>query len=377
MTGGPRFPSSEEPKGLIYHYTNQAGLLGILSSKEIWATHIRYLNDASEYNRGLEIVKTCVKDFAIDIDKFEIETGSKFPINNFQSAEIDLVLRDTIAKSLSLIDEFSVFVTSFFSNDEDAPNLSEHDIGDVLGQWRGYSGGSAGFSIGFDKSILSGYFGEIGENEESPLVYASCIYNEDRQRTYIQKCVSAFGPMLLRHLSSVMLEFQQAVLPSMMKGIQEEFIIACPEANSDRVVERAIARAMSRFSDMWEDERPAFTESATSLITKLIVPPIFMKHPSFAEEREWRAAKLYKGDTVALRFRPGKSSLIPYIAIPLPVQHVDKELIKRIVVGPTPKVEEAITAVKMLLRSNGYKVKKFNEETGVEVISSQIPYRDW
>jgi Protein of unknown function (DUF2971) len=367
----------DEPKGVIYHYTNQAGLLGILSSKEIWATHIRYLNDASEYNRGLEIVKACVRDFAIDVDRFETETGSKFPIKNFQSAEADLVLRETISTSLSLIDEFNVFVTSFFSNDEDALNSGEHDIGDVLGQWRGYSGGSAGFSIGFDKSILSGYFSEIGENQESPLVYESCIYNEDRQRAYIEKRVSAFGTLILHHLSSVMLKFEQSLLPSMTKDIQEEIVRVGPEANLNIVVENAMARAISRFNEMWEEERPAFNESAISLMTRLIVPPIFMKHPSFAEEREWRAAKLYKGDIDTLRFRSGKSSLIPYIAIPLPVQHADKELIKRIVVGPTPKVEEAIAAVKMLLRSNGYKVKKFNEEEGVEVISSQIPYRDW
>jgi hypothetical protein len=39
-----------KPKALLYHYTDQRGLLGILRSQSIWATHIRYLNDSSEYN---------------------------------------------------------------------------------------------------------------------------------------------------------------------------------------------------------------------------------------------------------------------------------------------------------------------------------------
>ena len=37
-----------KPEGLLYHYTTQKGLLGILDKKCIWATHLRYLNDTSE-----------------------------------------------------------------------------------------------------------------------------------------------------------------------------------------------------------------------------------------------------------------------------------------------------------------------------------------
>jgi hypothetical protein len=37
-----------KPAGLLYHYTDQKGLLGILENKEIWSTHLRYLNDTSE-----------------------------------------------------------------------------------------------------------------------------------------------------------------------------------------------------------------------------------------------------------------------------------------------------------------------------------------
>ncbi|MGA3345583.1 MAG: HepT-like ribonuclease domain-containing protein, partial [Terracidiphilus sp.] len=39
--------SQAQPE-LLYHYTTQEGLLGILKSRSIWASHIRFLNDTSE-----------------------------------------------------------------------------------------------------------------------------------------------------------------------------------------------------------------------------------------------------------------------------------------------------------------------------------------
>jgi hypothetical protein len=42
---------------VVYHYTSMNGLLGIIEGC-IWATNIRYLNDISEYNHFLTLVKT-------------------------------------------------------------------------------------------------------------------------------------------------------------------------------------------------------------------------------------------------------------------------------------------------------------------------------
>ena len=33
---------------ILYHYTTPEGLLGILKNKELWYSHIDYLNDESE-----------------------------------------------------------------------------------------------------------------------------------------------------------------------------------------------------------------------------------------------------------------------------------------------------------------------------------------
>src|ERR1700756_2182500 len=42
---------------VVYHYTSMNGLLGIIEGC-IWATSILYLNDISEYNHFLTLVKT-------------------------------------------------------------------------------------------------------------------------------------------------------------------------------------------------------------------------------------------------------------------------------------------------------------------------------
>ena len=43
-----RLLQEAEPREVLYHYTNQDGLLGILRSRCIWCTDIRFLNDSRD-----------------------------------------------------------------------------------------------------------------------------------------------------------------------------------------------------------------------------------------------------------------------------------------------------------------------------------------
>jgi hypothetical protein len=42
---------------IIYHYTNQLGLLGIIEKRELWATKIHYLNDATEFSLVFKMIE--------------------------------------------------------------------------------------------------------------------------------------------------------------------------------------------------------------------------------------------------------------------------------------------------------------------------------
>ena len=46
---------AEIPSCPVFHYTNAAGLKGILETKRIFATHVRYLNDLSEITFGVDV----------------------------------------------------------------------------------------------------------------------------------------------------------------------------------------------------------------------------------------------------------------------------------------------------------------------------------
>ena len=92
---------------VLYHYTTQAGLIGVLESNAIWATKIHYLNDSSEYELALEIGR-------------EVLAG-------LLSRETDEHRQEKITcllENLATIEAMNVCVCSF----------SEH--GDLLSQWR-------------------------------------------------------------------------------------------------------------------------------------------------------------------------------------------------------------------------------------------------
>jgi len=42
---------------LVFHYTNQEGLLGIIEDKEIWASDAFFVNDSSELNHTLNLAQ--------------------------------------------------------------------------------------------------------------------------------------------------------------------------------------------------------------------------------------------------------------------------------------------------------------------------------
>jgi hypothetical protein len=47
----------QRPLGILYHYTNAGGLLGILEQKEIWASSALHLNDATEIRFAFDLLR--------------------------------------------------------------------------------------------------------------------------------------------------------------------------------------------------------------------------------------------------------------------------------------------------------------------------------
>jgi hypothetical protein len=122
---------AEKPPPVIYHYTNDAGLAGIIETGRLWFSDIFGLNDPSELRHGLSI--------GIELLKSRI-TGARPEIATFASMfeRFDLDAG---------IEEAGHFFICCFSAD-----------GDDLGQWRAYADDGQGFALGFDTSLLEDVF---------------------------------------------------------------------------------------------------------------------------------------------------------------------------------------------------------------------------
>jgi hypothetical protein len=120
--GIQRSRNSQVEIDTLSHYTTAEGLIGILSSGSIRATHCRYLNDSMEMKHGLKITRDVISQ---------------------QSKHLDNKLHKLLFKKLgNLVKYYDLnkpmgepYVACFSKR------------GDQLGQWRAYGARGLGYSI--------------------------------------------------------------------------------------------------------------------------------------------------------------------------------------------------------------------------------------
>jgi hypothetical protein len=145
---------SGSPQKTLYHYTTQVGLLGIVTGKEIWATHTQYLNDQREYRHAIDLV-------AIEIDR---------RTHDESDGDTQTILWKMV-EGLEGIESTNVCVCSF-SEDQDS-----------LSQWRAYGGSTSGYAIGFNPKFLA----TIVKRERFYL--APCLYDPKLQEGIVRALV--------------------------------------------------------------------------------------------------------------------------------------------------------------------------------------------
>jgi Protein of unknown function (DUF2971) len=295
---------------ILYHYTSQTGLKGMLNKKAIWASKIHYLNDSKEFAP------------ALDLARCELTERIKASTSPVDRSRLEL-LRDTIDTTYTIeytIEGVNTCVCCF------------SELEDDLSQWRGYGGGSAGFSVGFTREWFTRVKETLGET--LGLSLRRCIYDPEKQQRLIQDEIDKFLA-----------------------------------TNADKEPDY-----WDRNRGYWEPDRPrtymvlphAGEDFATRL--SLIAPRI--KHESFKDEREWRlvAARVSAHE---LHHRPGRSMLIPYYKIP--IGDDDKfDSIREIVVGPTPHLDLSRASVESLANAAG-----LDNPDNTLTKPTSIPFRNW
>jgi hypothetical protein len=308
----------------VFHYTDSTGLLGILSSKTLFATHYRYLNDVSEGSLIRDLILPILEDEIAEINPKLRERGLLKGFYETHGARGNRLQAEGFYTSLvnSLDDTTPPFVLSFCRHTEE--KTIKHGL---LSQWRGYAG-AAGFAIEFD------------EDELVELIKVECD-------TFAYPWIKSD---YVRY-----------------KGYDDLF---------DREMYRGVAGELIRrvFDPRGISEITGRKELGPVMINFANTAP-FLKHEGFQEEEEYRiVAGRVEQDKIApeatrrvkkIEFRLQDGLIVPYIKL---FEASPRDLpIKSIIVGPHPFQEKQEAAVRMALESTPF--------SKAEVRRSAIPFR--
>jgi hypothetical protein len=304
----------------LWHYTSIQAFQAIVTSKSIWATDLRFLNDRQEFLHTRSIAEEIVAT-APDLD----ENG--FPNKSYLEKGTELVFK------LEALRRAQVFVASF----------SEAE--DQLGQWRGYSQGSSGVSLAFELSSF-----RPPPKIETAVSFAPCVYDAEVKNQLVMDA--------LHHFRDEVGGYRQRVYKDALKRNPEKGALA----NKEKVVLDYLEANPSE-----KDPSSKLNAAVTKTGYDFLRISSLLKHSSFKEENEWRLVlPTLIDDTKTAnnppQFRVGRTSLVPYIAyafksVPLPLVDV--------ILGPGSD-ENSLFAAQRFLTSQGI---------GLKPRLSSVPYR--
>ncbi len=301
----------------LWHYTSFEGMLGILTSRTIWATEYRFLNDREEFLHA--------KNLALELVEEEPEVTDA----GFSARE---VLRKAVAVAFNTgvlhEERLRVMVASFSEN------------GDQLSQWRGYARNSTGVSIGLDLRLL-----RPPVESGTLATFAPCLYRDSDKR------------LLLKAIFS----YCRAGLQNWWDTLVKEAVAA---GRSDPAYAAELIKAHQK-----ELHELLFQCHRDLQFDLLRVAPL-LKNESFSEEQEWRLVFPIEASRLPsnypFQFRAVRDTLVPYIAFPLlranqdgPVQCTD------LILGPGSH-PSAEVSINMLFQT---------QKIRVLARQSKVPYR--
>lgn len=307
----------------LYHYTNWQGLIGILESQSLWATHYKFQNDHSEIDLFIKR-KFPELLYPRTLKKYQEALSCNVEVReNFaKSGRVleDVARYDTQVQIDALFENLhgQIYTTSFCGEDEDA-YINSHGL---LSQWRGY-GKDGGFAIVFDTAGIAKLMQE--EAQRFSYGYASIcdlIYSHDTEK---------FEKELAQSIENI-ISFYSSVIDNMILP------------NSSNI-----------------EEHDSYTPFLNCISR--------YKHRGFSEENEVRLvfhvlSKSYLKEETRLKknilYRDRNNEKIPYLEIFRGKQVLP---IKKIIVGPHKEKETRAAFLKTKLISSD-----------IEIIISDIPY---
>ena len=222
------------PGDTLYHYTTFKGLLGILASRTLWASDIRYMNDSAEMKHAADLIKQ-------DIAR-RIAEGHQSP---------------------KLLNQFQYWVGHRITHGHMLFSASFRSNGNLLSQWRGYSSHGKGVSIGFDpQSILA-----LAKRQSFQV--GRCVYDAEAQLALIRQVVDAVEAVA---------EAEGECTDPQRRPPEQSYYDSFEEVESDLLRIAAILKHPSfQEEEEWRIVSPVFSDLAQAPIrfregTSMIIP---------------------------------------------------------------------------------------------------------
>jgi len=152
---------------VVYHYTSADAVLDIITRRELWASHARFVNDTTEISHGLDLILT----------HLHARGGSGYRTHFVDT--VHRVLEQMVGKEGT--PGFDVYVACF------------SDGNDIIPQWKGYASDGAGYALGFDL---------VRAARLSDTMPLRVIYDEREQRLILDSLVDGYLTVLDRSLQA-------------------------------------------------------------------------------------------------------------------------------------------------------------------------------
>jgi hypothetical protein len=179
--------TSPIPK-MLWHYTDIEGFRGIVNSKQVFATNVRYLNDKEEFEHALVLAKHLL------LEMLPLEEADPPLVRQLVAGTFEQIFGEGPLCPANL----SLFTASFTLN------------GDQLSQWRGYSRGSAGVSLGFDFNGVRKFTAP-----ETPVTFAPCVYRDNDKERLLHHLITFYLEPVLK------LAMETADIPTVLRSLDE------------------------------------------------------------------------------------------------------------------------------------------------------------
>lgn len=149
-------PEYRPLSGPLHHYTSLDALLSIIETKTLWATNVHYLNDSSESELGLNLMRRVAEEAR----KTAAGTDAEF-LTHFIGWLDGRVFESA-----------SVYVLCF------------SESRNQLSQWRGYTQHGRGICLSIDSGLL------VQRMQAQGWTFQNCRYNRDSQLTWAEAILS-------------------------------------------------------------------------------------------------------------------------------------------------------------------------------------------